>query len=258
MTDQASIAETVTPTDDALSHLETQYGNAVRRDDRDGYEGIIVEAGQLVNVATAIRDELGYDYLASATAVDYLGSGDHFEMVYHAYRTAGGPALVIKAQTPRDVAELPSLVPVWPGADFQEREAWDLMGIRFMGHPNLKRILMWEGFHGHPLRKDWHEAFYEQDQKPFDSRWPDGHVWRSEEHNTYGKNVVYPDDFTLEGYQSPAEQDIYKDVNLGVEIKADMATTASWSAWARSTPARTASSVWWPRWTARPSSSCSR
>ena len=96
-----------------------------------------------------MRDDLGYNYLSSAAGVDYLGKGDHLEMVYHAYQMhAGGPALVLKAQTPRDVATLPSLVPVWPGADFQEREAWDLMGIRFAGHPNLKRILLWEGFDG--------------------------------------------------------------------------------------------------------------
>ncbi len=132
-----------------------------------------------------MRDDLGYNYLANAVGVDYLGKGDHLEMVYHTYKIdEGGAALVFKAQTPRDVAALPSLVPVWPGADFQEREAWDLMGIRFEGHPNLKRILMWEGFEGHPLRKDWHEPFYEQDQKPFDSRWPDGQVWRAEEKNT--------------------------------------------------------------------------
>jgi NADH-quinone oxidoreductase subunit D/NADH-quinone oxidoreductase subunit C/D len=151
--------------------------------------------------------------------VDYLGIGDHLEMVYHAYNTHGGPALVFKAQTPRDNAEIPSLIDVWPGADFQEREAWDLMGIRFAGHPNLKRILLWEGFGGHPLRKDWKEAYYEQDHKPFDSRWPDGHVHRAEERNIYGKNVSYPDDLDLSTLNDVSEESIYSGMGLGVSVQ---------------------------------------
>src|SRR5690606_11863816 len=127
---------------------------------------------RLVDVATTIRDELGFNFLSSATAVDYHGlegGTDHLEMVYHAYRISGGGALVFKAQTERDKAEIPSLIDVYPGADFQEREAYDLYGIRFPGHPNLRRILMWDGFEGHPMRKDWKEAYYEQEHKPFDS-----------------------------------------------------------------------------------------
>jgi NADH-quinone oxidoreductase subunit D/NADH-quinone oxidoreductase subunit C/D len=212
-------------TKDALSSLQERFGEAVRPDDRAGYAGVIVRPDKLVEVATAIRDELGYDYLANAVAVDYLGKGDHLEMVYNLHSSdASRPALSLKAQTPRDVATLPSLVPVWPGADYQEREAWDLMGIRFEGHPNLKRILMWEGFAGHPLRKDWHEPFYEQDQKPFDSRWPEGHVWRAEEKNPYGKNVQYPPGFTLEGYESEAEKVIYDAMNTGVDVREGLAT----------------------------------
>ena len=146
MAEHAPSAESVSPTDDALNQLSARFGEALQRDSRDGYDGLIVGADQLVAVATALRDDLGYDYLASATAVDYLGKGDHLEMVYHLCRTDGGAPLVLKAQTPREDAALPSLVPVWPGAEFQEREAWDLMGIRFDGHPDLRRILLWEGF----------------------------------------------------------------------------------------------------------------
>jgi NADH-quinone oxidoreductase subunit C/D len=218
MTDQVPAAEDLRATDSALSRLQERFKNAVQRDDREGYDGIIVDPSKLVEVATFVRDTLGFDYLASATAVDYLGKGDHLEMVYHTCNTRGGSPLVLKAQTPRDSATLPSLVGVWPGADFQEREAYDLMGIRFEGHPNLKRILMWEGFHGHPLRKDWKEAYYEQDQKPFDSRWPDGNVWRAEEHNPYGKNVTYPEGFTLDEYEPAAETSIYDSISLGVTV----------------------------------------
>ena len=80
--------------DGAIAYLQSNYPDAVRPDDREGYQGIIVESDQLLSVATVIRDDLGFDYLSSATAVDYLGVGDHMEMVYHAYRTSGGGALV--------------------------------------------------------------------------------------------------------------------------------------------------------------------
>ncbi|MER3544428.1 MAG: NADH-quinone oxidoreductase subunit NuoD [Chloroflexota bacterium] len=174
--------------------LAEKFPGAITPDTRPGYSGFIVSSDKLVEVATTLRDELGYTYLSSVTGVDYIDDG-FMEVVYHAYRIEGGPAVVFKARCPRDTAVLPSLVPVWPGADFQEREAWDLLGIRFAGHPNLRRILLWEGFHGHPLRKDWKEAYYEQEGKPFDSRWPEGHVFRAEEKTPFGDNVAYPPDW---------------------------------------------------------------
>ncbi len=177
-----------------VEDLEARFPGIVKKDERKGYEGYIVEASHLVEFARTLRDEYGYDYLSSVTGVDYLPEG-HMEVVYHAYKTTGGPALVFKVQVPRDNPVVPSLVPVYPGADFQEREAWDLLGIKFEGHPDLRRILMWEGFHGHPLRKDWKEPYYEAEHKPFKSRWPEGHVYRAEEKNPFGKNVDYPAGF---------------------------------------------------------------
>jgi NADH-quinone oxidoreductase subunit C/D len=114
---------------------------------------VVVKAENLVELARYLRDDEGYDYCSSITGVDYP---DRFEVVYHLYSTAGkGGPLILKVHTVRDNPEVPSLVPTWPGADWQEREVWDLMGIRFSGHPDLRRILMWEGFQGHPLRKDF-------------------------------------------------------------------------------------------------------
>lgn len=214
---------TTNPNQEALDAL-TNFGKAVQLDDRENFNGIVVDRDSLVDVAAAVRDELGYDYLASATAVDYHGYGDYFEMVYHCYRTTGGDPLVIKSRTPRDVATLPSLVNVWPGADFQEREAYDLMGIHFTGHPNLKRILMWEGFEGYPLRKDWKEAYYEEDHKPFGTRWPGGNVGRAEENSPFGKNVTYPKGFTLDQAHDISEKDHYEGLNLGVHIEGGMQT----------------------------------
>lgn len=220
MTDQA-IAPAHNETLDigqSIEYLKQRFPEAVKDDTRQGYSGIVVARDQLVEVAQAIRDDLGFDYLSSATGVDYLGVEDSMEMVYHSYRTTGGPALVFKAQTERENARIPSLIDVWPGADFQEREAFDLYGIRFPGHPNLKRILLWDGFNGHPMRKDWHEAYYESDLKPFDSRWPKGYARRAEELNMFGKNVAYPDDLDLSKLNDTTEASLYSGMGLGVDV----------------------------------------
>jgi NADH-quinone oxidoreductase subunit D/NADH-quinone oxidoreductase subunit C/D len=182
-------------------------------DTRPAYSGYIVETAKLLEVARALRDELGYDYLSSVTAVDYLSDDQgFFEVVYHLYRSTGGEALLIKVQVPRDQPVVPSLYHLFPGADFQEREAWDLMGIKFEGHPNLKRILMWEGFAGHPLRKDWKEAYFEEPTKPFDSRWPGGQVVRAEDNNPFNANVDYPAGFDPQSWFGDADNPVYEEL----------------------------------------------
>ena len=204
MTD--STTETVHSATDLLFE---KFGDAIQADDREGYEGVIVSSDQLVGVAQSIRDDLGYNLLTNLSYVDYLAD-DFFEVVYHAYRVpAGGPPLTFRARTPRSEAILPSLTGVWPSTDFQEREAWDLMGIRFAGHPNLKRILTWEGFEGHPMRKDWREPFFEEDNKPFKTRWPGGEVDRAEMRVPYGMNVQYPAGFTVDGYSPEGDDALY-------------------------------------------------
>ncbi len=195
---------------DPTRFLQDKFSDAVQLDEREGYSGILVDSNRLVEVAQSLRDDLGFDLLADASYVDYLEDG-FFEMVYHVSRTHHiGSPMIFKAQTPRSEASLPSLATVWPGANFQEREAWDLMGIRFKGHPNLHRIFMWEGFDGHPLRKDWREPYYEEDQKPYGSRWPDGHAGRAEDRVPFGMNVQYPGDFTLEGWAAEGEEALYE------------------------------------------------
>lgn len=191
-----------------LDEIEARFPGAVQKDTREGYSGYLVAAENLVGFATTLRDELGYDYLSSVTGVDYLPD-QKMEVVYHAYRSDGGPAMVFKTQVPRERPVVASLVDVYPGADFQEREAWDLLGIRFEGHPNLKRILTWEGFAGHPLRKDWHEPYFEEEGKPFKNRWPEGEVYRIEDKLTYGKNVQYPPEFTPDGWVPEGDAGLY-------------------------------------------------
>ncbi len=171
------------------ARLEEQFDGAVVADSPNG---IVLAADRLPDVATFLREtpDLSYDYLASVTSVDYP---DYFEVVYHISSTKnGGTPVTLKVRTDKTDPVVPSLTPTWPGADLQEREVWDLMGIRFEGHPNHRRIALWEGFEGHPLRKDWHEPYYEDDQKPFPSRWPDGHHIQVEERTPLGSNVQYP------------------------------------------------------------------
>ena len=195
------MATTLPPTEQtqpSILDLGARFPGVVSADTRPSFKGWIVLKENLVEVATVIREEFGYDLLSNVTGVDYFPE-NKMEVVYHAYKTTGGPGLEFKVQVLReDPVEVPSLVEIWPGADFQEREAWDLLGIKFTGHPDLRRILMWEGYEGHPLRKDWKEPFHEEDFKPFKSRWPDGQFYYAEEKNPYRDNLKFPQDFDPE------------------------------------------------------------
>ena len=114
-----------------------------------------VQGSDLVPVARYLKEEpgLAMDCLANLTAVDYL---DHFEVVYHLLSIQHNHSLVLKVRLEgREGLGMPSVTPLWKGADLQEREVYDLLGISFSGHPNLKRILTWEGFPGHALRRDF-------------------------------------------------------------------------------------------------------
>jgi len=190
--------------------LVARFPGVVTAETRPGYSGFIVEKDNLVEVATAIRDEFGFDLLTAVTAVDYLPE-NKMEVVYHAYKTTGGLGLVFRVQVLReDPIEVPSLIEVYPGADLQEREAWDLMGIKFTGHPDLRRILMWEGYEGHPLRKDWQEPFYEEDNKPFKSRWPDGKHTMAETKNPFNDNLKFPQNFDPEKWVPENDEMLYQ------------------------------------------------
>ena len=116
---------------------------------------VIVTNQSLYQVAEFLKNTPGldFDYLNDLTAVDYL---DYLEVVYHLTSLKHNHSLVLKARCyEREAPVVPSVVKLWRAADFQEREVYDLMGISFEGHPNLKRLLLWEGFVGHPLRRDY-------------------------------------------------------------------------------------------------------
>ncbi len=199
------------------AQLNTAFPGAVK--DRDG-DWLVLAADQLPAAAAHLRDEIGFDYLTHISAADYP---DYLEVVYNLYSTRTdlqGPGLSLKVRI-ADKANpcVPSLTPLWPGANFQEREVWDLFGIRFDGHPNLKRILLWEGFKGHPLRKDYHEPYYEQEHKPFGSRWPaaqDPKPRSAEERVRWRANVQYPKDFDPENWQPVPEVDVLPGAKIDI------------------------------------------
>ncbi len=114
---------------------------------------LVVRPQAVFEVARWLKSNLAFDFLECMTAVDYL---QHFEVVYCLLSVSRNHRLTLKARLPgREGLHIPSVTPLWQGADFQEREAYDLFGIQFDGHPFMKRLFLWEGFPGHPLRKDF-------------------------------------------------------------------------------------------------------
>lgn len=154
-------------------------------------DSLIINPTNALEVFRKLKESYGYDYLANVTSADY---SDCYEVVYHlASIKKGGPVQSVKVRTDKENPTVPSVTPIWPGANFQEREVYDMMGVRFEGHPNLKRILLWEGFEGFPLRKDYLEPYYEEPGKIFSSRWREGYHKRAEERVPFHRNVIYPE-----------------------------------------------------------------
>lgn len=122
-----------------------------------GDETIVIKRDDAVAVFTALRNapELSFELLSDLTVVDFFGQEPRFEVVYHLKSISLGHRLRVKIRVPEDDPVVPSLSSLWKAANWLEREAWDMFGIRFSGHPDLRRILMYEEFRGHPLRKDY-------------------------------------------------------------------------------------------------------
>ena len=146
-----------------LAHLRERFGAAVvETHDQHGDHTAVVRRESLVEVLRHCRDlpALAFDMLTDLTAVDYLKfpgreDGPRFEVVYHLYSLAHNHRLRVKVSVEEDDAVVPTAVPLWPIANWLEREVWDMFGVRFTGHPNLRRLLLYEEFVGHPLRKDY-------------------------------------------------------------------------------------------------------
>jgi NADH-quinone oxidoreductase subunit C len=126
-----------------------------------GEQTVVVKRDAIVEMARYLHDEPGleFNHLSDLTSVDYpdrsASGGERFEVVYHLNSINLKKRLRIKVTVPEDDCQVDSVYPVWHAADFLEREVYDLMGIRFRGHPDLRRIFLPEDFEGHPLRKEY-------------------------------------------------------------------------------------------------------
>lgn len=115
----------------------------------------VADAERMPEVCALAKRELGFDYLVDITSIDNYGEDPRFTLVYHLYGYGHLCWLRLKANVSEEKSEAPTVTTVWRTADWHEREIYDMMGIRFRGHPDLRRILMWEGYPYFPLRKDF-------------------------------------------------------------------------------------------------------
>jgi len=116
---------------------------------------VLADAERVAVVCARLKSEFGFDYLVDVSSVDNYGEDPRWTVVYHFYGYGHGQSFRLKTSVSEEKSELPTVTGVWRTADWHEREIYDMMGIRFRGHPDLRRILMWEGYPYFPLRKDF-------------------------------------------------------------------------------------------------------
>ena len=137
---------------ETLQQIQTGCSAVIEFEENLVKSPLLFKQGDFLAFMTMLKDKYDFVMLSNISAVDYP---EYFEVVYHLTATEAYKEVIIKVQLEKDKAQLPSVTGIWPTADFQEREQFDLMGIIFTGHPNLKRILLTDDFVGHPLRKDF-------------------------------------------------------------------------------------------------------
>ncbi len=138
-----------------------------------GQVTVVVAREQIARVARFLKDTEDFKYCVDVTAVDWKNRTPRFDVVYHFYSFSKNGRIRLKC----GVAEgegVPSIASVFLAANWSERETWDMFGIRFSGHPDLRRILTWEGFHGHPLRKDFPLEGIDTGAAVYPEEWPEG------------------------------------------------------------------------------------
>lgn len=142
---------------DLAQRLRTRFGDLISEpvEFRDEITVTLADAERVAEVCQFARDELGFDFLLDLTSVDNYGEEPRWTVVYELYGLGHHGHLRLKTHVGEEKSELPTVTGVWPAADWHEREVYDMMGIRFRGHPDLRRILMWEGYPYFPLRKDF-------------------------------------------------------------------------------------------------------
>ena len=142
---------------DLAAALRTKFADLVSEpaEFRGEFSLNMSDAERIVEICQHAKTELGFDYLVDISSLDNYGDDPRFTLVYHLYGYGHGCYLRLKTNVSEEKSELPSVIGVWKTADWHEREIYDMMGIRFRGHPDLRRILMWEGYPYFPLRKDF-------------------------------------------------------------------------------------------------------
>jgi NADH-quinone oxidoreductase subunit C len=142
--------------DEAKNALKQKFPNVTDRPSSD-HPAVNVPLGEIVAVLRHLRDVAGFDLLTDLTAIDWAeGVSPRFTIVYHLFSTVHHGYLRVATDCASDAEPVvPSVVELWPGANWHERECFDMFGIKFDGHPDLRRILMWDGYPYHPLRKEF-------------------------------------------------------------------------------------------------------
>jgi NADH-quinone oxidoreductase subunit C len=137
--------------------VKTQFGEMIAGpvEFRGEQTLALADAERIAEVCAFCKGELGFDYLVDITSVDNYGEDPRFAIVYHLYGMGHACALRLKTAVGEEKGEVPTVTGVWRTANWHEREIYDMMGVRFSGHPDLRRILMWEGYPYFPLRKDF-------------------------------------------------------------------------------------------------------
>jgi NADH-quinone oxidoreductase subunit C len=139
-----------------LDSLEKSLGEKLQRKiEFRGETSFTVAAANLHEISKVCRDQLSFDYLLDITSIDNFGEESRFQIVYHLYSMPRGVHLRLKLNISEELSAVDTVSDIWPTANWHEREIYDMMGIRFNGHPDLRRILMWDGYPFFPLRKDF-------------------------------------------------------------------------------------------------------
>jgi NADH-quinone oxidoreductase subunit C len=141
---------------EAIESLDKSFeGKLESKTEFRGERTYTISALDLRDIAKFCRDDLSFDYLLDITSIDNFGEEPRFEIVYHLYSMPHGTHLRLKLRVSEDLGSVDTVSDIWLTADWHEREIYDMMGIKFNGHPDLRRILMWDGYPFFPLRKDF-------------------------------------------------------------------------------------------------------
>ena len=142
---------------EAAKKLKAKFGDLIseRPDFRGESSVFLSDAEKIVEVCQYAKGDLGFDYLVDITSLDNYGDDPRWTIVYHLRGLRSGCEVRIKTDVSEEKSKLPTVISVWATANWHEREIYDMMGIHFAGHPDLRRILMWEGYPYFPLRKDF-------------------------------------------------------------------------------------------------------